>query len=37
MPAKQSYIDAGLSISKVYKNAAGATIVRVDVRPADCG
>ena len=35
-PARQAYIDAGLSISKVYRTVAGATIVRVDVRPADC-
>ena len=36
-PARQSYIDAGLSIAKVYKDAKGSQILRVDVSPADCG
>jgi hypothetical protein len=36
-PARQAYTNAGLTVAKVYKNASGAQIVRVDVTPADCG
>lgn len=34
--ARQAYIDAGLTVAKVYRDAKGAQIVRADVRPADC-
>ena len=36
-PASQAYIDASLTIAKVYRDAAGSEILRVDVRPAECG
>ena len=36
-PARQAYIDADLTIAKVYKSPNGAELLRVDVRPADCG
>ena len=36
-PARQAYIDADLTISKIYKAPSGAQLLRVDVRPADCG
>lgn len=36
-PASQAYVDAGLAIAKVYRNAEGAELLRVEVRPADCG
>lgn len=36
-PARQAYIDAGLTVAKVYRNAEGEEILRVDVRPDECG
>ena len=36
LPARQAYIDAGLSVGKIYRNAAGKQILRVDVRPQAC-
>lgn len=36
-PASQAYVDAGLTIAKVYRNAEGSEILRVNVRPDDCG
>lgn len=36
-PAKQLYAEMGLSVAKVYKDSKGSEILRVDVRPADCG
>jgi hypothetical protein len=36
-PAMQSYVDAGLTIAKVYKGPQGAEILRVEVRPGECG
>ena len=34
--ARQAYVDAGITIAKVYRDARGAEILRVDVRPAEC-
>ena len=36
-PASQAYVDANLAVAKVYKNAKGTELLRVDVRPGDCG
>lgn len=36
LPARQAYIDAGLAVAKIYRNASGVQILRVDVNPADC-
>ena len=37
LPAIQAYTDNGLHVAKVYRNAQGAQLLRVDVQPSECG
>lgn len=36
-PARQAYANAGLAVAKVYRDAKGNELLRVDVNPAQCG
>lgn len=36
-PASKAYVDANLAVAKVYRNVKGTELLRVDVRPGDCG